>query len=295
MNGLGWLEMNDRSWLARRDPRLKLAWLAVLSLASVLIESREGLYLLFAVALLVAICLRLTARTWIVIGAILTTTAWGTVFSQALFFIGDRSTPHITLIAPRTVGTFEFSGLQLWRDGAMFGLLQSLRLLAVTLAGLSVCLSTGPQRLLAALVAVRVPMAVSFMAIAALRFLPTIVGEWATVRRSCRLRGYRPQPWRAPWKTASMEMALLAPVVAASLRRAATLATSLASRGFDATRPRTTYPALRMTSADLTLFLVLVAMAVALSTLKSFHWLAVARYVCLSGFEPFYDWISRWL
>jgi energy-coupling factor transport system permease protein len=273
MSTVGWVEMNDRSWLARRDPRLKLAWLAVLSLASVLIESREGLYALFAVSLVVALGLRLSVRTWIIIGAILATIAWGTVLSQALFFMGDRSTPHITLIAPRTFRSFEFSGLQLWRDGALYGLLQSLRLLAVTLAGLSVCLSTSPQRLLAALVAVRVPVAVSFMSVAALRFLPTILAEWATVRRSCRLRGYRPQAWRAPWTTLRMETALLAPVVAASLRRAATLATSLSSRGFDATRPRTAYPALRMTGTDQMLLAILIVTAVALSAFKSYHWL----------------------
>jgi len=272
MSSLGWIEMNDRSWLARRDPRLKLAWLAVLSLASVLIESRTGLYALFAASLVVAIGVRLSARTWIVIGAILATLAWGTVLSQALFFMGDRTTPHITLIAPRSFRYFDFAGVQLWRDGALFGLLQSLRLLAVTLAGLSVCLSTSPQRLLAALVAVRVPVAVSFMSIAALRFLPTILAEWATVRQSCRLRGYRPRPWRAPWNTLRMETALMAPVLAASLRRAATLATSLSNRGFDATRPRTTYPALRMPRTDMALLGMMIVTAVTLSAVKSYHW-----------------------
>lgn len=277
MSAPGWVEMNDCSWLARRDPRLKLVWLGALSLASVLVESRTGLYALFGASLAVALAARLSLRTWFVIVVILGTIAWGTVLSQALFFLGDRTTPHITLVAPRTIGHFEFSGLHLWRDGAMFGLLQSLRLLAVSLAGIAVCLSTSPQRLLAALVALRVPVAVSFMSIAALRFLPTILTEWATVRRACRLRGYRPQAWRAPWSTLQMETALIAPVVAASLRRAATLATSLSARGFDATRPRTTYPALRMTPIDRALLCLLIASAVALSAQTSYHWLTQIR------------------
>jgi len=211
-----------------------------------------------------------------------------------MFYGGHPSSPHLTIIPTFRLGSLEL-GVTLWREGAIFGLVQSLRLVAVTLGGLAVCLSTSPQRLLAALVAVRVPVAVSFMAVAALRFLPTILNEWGTVRRSSRLRGYRPRVWSAPWHTLRMEAALMAPVIAASLRRATTLATSLGSRGFDATRPRTAYPAMRMRPTDMVLLWSLAAFAVALSTLKSMYWLSQVTGAGAESLAPLYAWIGRWL
>ena len=56
-------------------------------------------------------------------------------------------------------------------------------MLAVMLAGLTVCLTTSPEGLLAVLAWLRVPAAISFMTVAALRFLPTFIDEWTTVRR----------------------------------------------------------------------------------------------------------------
>ena len=74
----------------------------------------------------------------------------------------------MTLVPSFSILEYVFPGLIFYREGAAYGLLQSSRIVAMTLAGMTVCLSTSPERLLAALAWLRVPSAVSFMAVAAL-------------------------------------------------------------------------------------------------------------------------------
>jgi energy-coupling factor transport system permease protein len=292
------LPARDESWLARCDPRLKLAWLATASLAAVLVDSGRALFLLCATTLLLALGLSWTRRTWAFVGGMILLVAWGTVLSQAMFFAGEPRTPIITLIPPARLGPIEFPGLQLYREGATYGLLQSSRMIAMMLAGLTVCLSTSPERLLGALAWLRLPSALSFMVVAALRFLPTIAHEWATVRGSCRWRGYRPRLLglgRRAWTSWRVEAALLVPVISASLRRADRLATALTARGFDAAQPRTLYPEVRMNWPERLMLLLLAAFCVSLSLLKSLLWLAAAGIYRSEGLDPLYHFTRQWM
>ena len=127
-------------------------------------------------------------RTVLVVGGVALLVVWSTVFSQAMFFAGEPRTPVFTLVPELRWGPMAFPGVRLYREGAWYGLLQSSRMVATMLAGLTVCLSTSPERLLAALVWLRMPAALSFMAVAALRLLPVLVDEWSTVRAACLLR-----------------------------------------------------------------------------------------------------------
>jgi energy-coupling factor transport system permease protein len=289
---------NRRTWLAECDPRLKLTWLAAVSLSSVIVDSRAALFVLCAAAFAVAAAAGWSARTWLTVGTALALVAWGTVLSQAMFYMGEPRTPLITLVPSFALGDHAFPGLALYREGAAYGLIQSARMVSVMLAGLTVCLTTSPERLLAALAWLRVPAAVSFMTVAALRFLPTFIDEWATVRRSRQLRGYHARLWPpGPGALASWgsETTVLVPVVAAALRRAGTLATALTARGFDATRPRTIYPKLSMTPLERLTAAMLWASSAGMAVAKSLYWLAASGTVRIPALESCYDFARDWL
>jgi energy-coupling factor transporter transmembrane protein EcfT len=131
-----------------------------------------------------------------------------------------------------------------------------------------------------------------------LGFLPTIADQWGTVRRSARLRGYRPRLWQlgtGVWHSWRTEAALLVPVIAAALRRAATLATSLTTRGFDAARPRTIYPVLRMNSGEQGALVLLFTGCLLLAALKSAYWLSVAGLVRIPALATCYEFARNWL
>lgn len=287
--------------LASLDPRLKLGGLAWLSTLTVLLDSTAALLALFVVAACVAAGLKLRPRAWAVVVGMLLALAWGTLLSQALFYAQLPRTALLTLVPPLELGDWHFPGLALYREGALYGLAQSLRILAVMLAGLAVCLSTSPERLLAALVKLRVPAAIGFTTVTALRFLPLLLSEVATVRQARRLRGYRFElraVVRSPGealRAVRLEMALFVPVLAAALRRAAALATSVTSRGFDPLARRTFFPELRFSRGEWCLLVLLIGTWTGIVAAKLLYWLYLAELLYLPELRELYDFARVWL
>jgi energy-coupling factor transport system permease protein len=249
-----------RPWLVEIDPRLKIAWVVGVSIVAVTIDPVlfpelapiNELTALGALALAtaaVAYGLRLRSGGWLVILGLLALIAWTTTLTQGFFYPASPASARWTLVDPRDLGGFYFPGLAVTAEGLAHGAVQSLRLLATALAGLTLCLSTSPERILAALVRLRLPAALAFMTMAALRFLPLVIDEVRIVRQARRLRGYRFRllgPKGDRFGSYRSELLLLLPVVAASLRRAESLAESVTARGFDPRSPRTFYPPLMM-------------------------------------------------
>ena len=115
----------------------------------------------------------------------------------------------------------------------------------MTCAGLALAATTPLDRLLTALLKLRVPFPLAFLSVMALRFLPEVAREVLVVRQARARRGR--STWRrSPASWIRLELALLRPIVARSLRRSRTLAESLELRGFDATSPRAVHRPLHM-------------------------------------------------
>jgi energy-coupling factor transport system permease protein len=238
-----------RPWLVRIDPRLKIAWVVGVSVVAVAVDGLSALGGLTAAAAAVACGLQLRSRGWLLIVGLLALIAWTTMLTQGFFYPASPSSARFTLVDPRDLGGLAFPGLAVTVEGLAHGAVQSLRLLSTALAGLTLCLSTSPERILAALVRLRLPAALAFMTMAALRFLPLVIDEVRIVRQARRLRGYRFRfvgPAGDRLGSYRSELLLLLPVVAASLRRAESLAESVTARGFDPRSPRTFYPPLVM-------------------------------------------------
>lgn len=294
-------DARGRAWLARLDPRLKLAWLLAISTLSVMLDSPLALAVLFACAAVGLLGLQMPWRGWLILVGLLLLVSWGTLLSQAIFYAARPRTVLLTLIPPGEVLGWPFPGLRMYREGTVYGLTQSLRMLSVTSAGLSLCLSTSPERLLAALARLMVPVSLAFMTVAALRFLPLMLTEWSTVRQARRLRGYRglsPWAWSSPVRLrawVASEMGLWVAVLAASLRRAEALAISVASRGFDPAARRTFYPPLRMRSGEWAALGVIAAGWTAVAAAKMLYWCYLAELYYDPRLRELYDFTRVWL
>lgn len=220
------------------DPRARLGLLGCVGLVVLCLERPMALGVLALLCAAPLIVLR-PARAWWGRGLLAALTiVWGTLLSQGLFYAEQ---PRVALIS--------LGPLTLWREGAVYGLAQSLRFLALTLAGAALALSTPPDRMLAALLRLRVPFGLALMAAAALRFAPELARELVVVRQARARRG-RPAWKRAPWAWLALEVALLRPVVARCWRRAMNLAESLDARGFDPLAPRAVRRPLVMGARD---------------------------------------------
>jgi energy-coupling factor transport system permease protein len=209
------------------DTRTKLVLLAVAGLLAVVLERPASLGLLALLCALAALRVPVGARwRWRGAGIVLAL-VWSTVLSQGLFYAAD---PRVALF---TVGP-----VTVYREGVTHGMIQSLRFVAIALAGIGVATSTPADGLLDALLSLHVPYGLAFLSATALRFLP-VTGREILAIRSARARRGRPIFARSPWAWLELEVAMLRPVLARSLRRARTLAESLDARGFDATSART--------------------------------------------------------
>lgn len=284
-------------WLAEVDPRCKLGWVLAHSCAALVITSLPALAVQALLALLPLAGLKFTWRGWLALALTLASVVWGTVLTQAIFYTPPHASPTLTIIPSIQLGSWTLAGLQLSWAGAQYGLVQSLRLAALALSGMLVSLTTSPERLLAALAALRVPATLAFLAAAGLRFIPAVAQEWLLVRQARRLRGFRPGWDRLlrPWRWLKMELALFLPLLALMLRRSATLAASISSRGFDPRHAAASCTLLTMRRGELVAVAAALAAAMALVVVKLVFWLDQAHWLSLPALRPWHELVGRWL
>ena len=162
----------------------------------------------------------------------------------------------------------------------------------MALVGLGVAVSTAPDRLHAALLKLRVPFGLALMASTSLRLLPELADELMTVRRARARRG-RPAHRRPPWAWLALEVGMLRPVVARSVRRARTLAESLDARGFDA--PRAVWRPLRMAGVDWAALGGALGLTLALVSARLVTLLYTSETWYSPGLRPLYGFVRDWL
>jgi energy-coupling factor transport system permease protein len=203
--------------------------------------------------------------------------------SQALFYG----------MFPRTA-VLQLGPLVVWQEGVAYGAVQALRFVSVTVAGLSLVASTPTDRLMAALVRLRVPFGLAFLALTALRFVPETAREIGIVRDARARRG-RPAWKRAPWAWLALEVAMLRPVVARSLRRARVLAEALDARGFDPVSPRSERRPLRLGAGDLALLGAAAAVTLGAVGARAAYSLYTADLWYVPAWRPLYAFVRAWL
>jgi energy-coupling factor transport system permease protein len=136
----------------------------------------------------------------------------------------------------------------------------SLRLLAIALPGVLVFASTDAVDLADSLVQqLHVPARFAYGALAALRLLPLLSAEWATIHRARRARGI--DAGGSALSAARLFVSAVYALLIAAIRHGTRLALAMDSRGFDSRGPRTTARIQRVRGADWALAGVVLAVA----------------------------------
>ncbi len=257
-------------------PRTKIVVLAVVGCLVVLLDSPISL----AVCFLASICLVASSRaSWhqirlLILFVLLGT--WGLVYSQAIFYNEFPRTPIFTLIDRDFPVIGEVTGgIRFYREGLLYGAVQSLRFNTTLAIGCFIVWTTPPRDLLVALVQLGVPYSLAFMVTTALRYIPLIGSEAVTVVRLQRLRGFRYFRLN-PIRTFSGILNSLRPILMNNVRRATQLGEAVESRGFSpevAAGNRTSLRALKMGRCDGSLMALLLACLLSVICLKSLYFL----------------------
>jgi energy-coupling factor transport system permease protein len=214
------LYLDAESPIHRLDPRTKLALMLMSFVAAVLFTAPGPLLLLFGLLLIygaVGRALGNLRRIW----GLLLSIAAVSIVSWSVFAGGK--TPLI------------------WRvtvESLTYGAGAALKIDAMIVAGLVFLSTTRTEEIVLGLIRLRVPYQAAFAFSLAIRMVPTIIGTAVTVTEAQRSRGLDTESG-GPLTRLKTYIPLLVPIFLHTLRSTDQLAKALESRGFGASRVRT--------------------------------------------------------
>lgn len=186
----------------RLDPRTKLILLLLISVLSVLIDRPLPLTLLFAAVLLLQLSAGVPLRQTRYLYYSFPMIFFAIALSQGFFYWGSQLTPLFTLISQKgALLGFHIPGISsllahfpgeliFYKEGFIYGSLQSLRAMTLLTAGLTLALTTHPIDILFGLRKFRLPYEVCFIISMSMRFLPQIMDEIRENFRAQQARGF---------------------------------------------------------------------------------------------------------
>ena len=289
-----WEATPGQTLLHRLDARVKLCFLGCCALFVIVVESGKSLFCLFSFILCLHGTARMSLERWKLLSLFVLLGMWGTMMSQALFYNQEPRTILACLVPPLTplVGALT-GGVFVYREGLEYGAVQALRSGSMMAAGLLLVWTSDSRSLLRSLMAWKLPYELSFMLTTGLRFLPVLFQETAIVLTAQRLQGEGVLRWWRPDEIVPLARKTLFPILARTLRRAATLAASAESRGFGRKqRLKVTLPLPKWQKRFCLLLLFLMVLLVAFKTLSL---LAFYGVYYGSWCQPLYDGMKGWL
>jgi len=229
---------DPRAPLVRANPVAKLG--AALVLLVALFASLDGVTALIVLAVLAAL-LPLSGLP----AAALLSRAW--LIGLAAVSIGVVN----VLFAPdqRGLTLLEVGPVRIGAETLVDGLGLATRLVAIALAGILATATSQPTDLADALVQqLRVSPRFAVGALAALRLIPLMAGEWQTIAMARRARGV--DAGRSPLAAVRLFAGQLLALLVGAVRRGSRMALAMEARGFGALPCRTVARVQRVTLAD---------------------------------------------
>jgi energy-coupling factor transport system permease protein len=166
---------------------------------------------------------------------------------------------------------FSLGPIDITRQGVLRGIVNATRIAGINFLFILWVGTTGPRELVRGFVRLGLPFRWGMALTIGLRFIPTFAGTWVTVSDAQQARGLVLEGW---WfRKARLMMPIFVAALVSAFRSSEQMAMTLESRGFGASRTRTTFRDIVMRREDwVTLALTVVVTATLL-------WLSLARGV----------------
>jgi energy-coupling factor transport system permease protein len=236
------------------DPRTKLAALGAVFVLALAFNHPA---VLGGLVLLVLLIGRLAQVGWRSMAPFLAGSLWFIVLGIVIWpLYVHGGTPLLTLF-----------GQRLTSDGLLFGLAMGLRVaLMVTAAGVWM-MTTSPQRLTVGLLHLGLPYKAGIAMTAAIRFVPLLNAERATIAEAQQARALDLRKGN-PLRRAIKSVAIIGPLFIRAIDVAQGLALAMDARGFGARDGRTSIIELRLTRMDRLIMLALLGASIAAVVLR---------------------------
>jgi len=238
--------LDKETFLHRLDPRSKIILGFMGAILVVVLKTPIGLSLLFLTVLAAFGYLRPARRTVQAMIVLMATALCFTMISQGFFYALEPRTTVLTIVTPDSgiLGSIS-GGIALYREGIIYGVLQSLRLFSAMLLSAIIVMSTYPSDLLLGMEELGVPERIGFVVTVSIRFLPTLIDEAGRILLAQKLRGLDVKGVRGGFRAFRY---LLPPLIIDSLRNARRIALAAEVRAF--TGKRTKVRELRFSMRD---------------------------------------------
>ena len=214
----------------RLNPFAKILYSIIVSVLVVLLKTPLQLCFLTVITF----CVLLLARPKFIrlkglmyaLGAVVITTS----VSQAFFYYFEPRTALVTIINKNTpvIGMIT-GGIYIYKEGIVYGLIQSLRILSVMFMATTVVISTHPSQMIMALNKLRIPKELSFIIATSIRFLPHMIEDTKRIWTAIRLKGFKLTNASNSIKAFKY---VLSPLIINSLRQARLVALAAEVRGY---------------------------------------------------------------
>jgi energy-coupling factor transport system permease protein len=215
------LRPNPNAVLARANPLAKLA--AALLLMAVLFVSVDPVTP-------VVILVGLAGSVW------LSGLGWRTLLLRTwpvLLAAASISVLNALFAAPRDDELFRIGPIGLSAESLQSGIALGLRVLAIAYTGVLAVVTTDPTDLTDALIQqLHLSPRFAVGALAAVRLMPVMAGEWQTISLARRARGV--SAGRSPLVAIRLFLGKLLTLLVGAIRRATRLASAMEARGFGA-------------------------------------------------------------
>ncbi len=228
----------------RIDPRVKLVWVFSVSVLSIIAGVPWLLLAIFLSTLPFWVLLRPSKKKITSILFVLLTMVFGFMFSQSIFYYWGE-TPTFTIIsADFPVIGYITNGIYFYKEGALYGFIQSFRFMSSVSAAMVLVATTHPSELIGGLVRfvpigkkyIGFPNEIAFMISSAVSFAPTLIEESIITINAMQARGLKMKGILNKIKALRF---LLFPLVVNLLRTGRQMAIAADARAFRATKNRT--------------------------------------------------------
>ena len=254
MQGLFRYEQNE-TVIHRIDPRIKLIWVLSISVLTMTAGVPWVLLLIFLSTIPFWILLRPSKDKVTSIAFVLMTMSFGFMLSQSLFYYWGEIPTFTIMSADFPVLGALTGGIHVYKEGAVYGFIQSFRFMSSVSAALLLVATTHPSELIAGTVRftkigkrwIGFPNEIAFMVSSAVNFAPALMEECLITINAMQVRGLKMKGISNKIKAMKY---LFFPLVVNVLRSGRRIAIAADSRAFRATKNRTYLRELKLKNLD---------------------------------------------